>query len=59
MAYRAERFPGEIHFYAATLNDPTQFKPEFHVHWAEKLDWLHVTDDLPKYPGSANDGDPI
>ena len=53
MAFQAERYAGEIHLYAASLDDPSGFAPEFHVHYAEGLPWLHIADDLPKYPRYA------
>ena len=59
MSYQYEGWPDETHLYAATLDDPTQFKPEAHYHYAEKLPWLQITDDLLKYPGSADAGDPL
>ena len=34
MAYRADRFPNEIHFYAASMEQPQNFVPTFHVHHA-------------------------
>ena len=46
MAYRATRFPGEIHFYAASLDDPTRYRPTAHVHTAEQLPWIHLSDGL-------------
>ena len=52
MGFQANHYEGEIHLYAASLDKPQNFKPEFHVHYAEKLDWLHMADDLPKYPKS-------
>ncbi|MEM8536692.1 MAG: GFA family protein, partial [Pseudomonadota bacterium] len=51
--YMSTRWPGEVHIYAATLDDPKLYQPTAHVHWAERLGWLHVVDDLPKYEGSA------
>ena len=48
MAYQAARYPGEIHFYAATLTDPDHFKPTAHVHTDEQLSWVHLADDLPR-----------
>ncbi|MDQ2090708.1 GFA family protein [Marimonas arenosa] len=48
IAYRADRFPGEIHFYAALLDDPGHFRPMGHVHTDEMLPWLHLCDDLPR-----------
>ena len=49
MAYGADRYPHEIHFYAASLDDPENYQPQFHVYCGERLSWLNVTDDLPKY----------
>ena len=49
MAYDADRFKHEIHFYAASLDDPENYAPEFHVHCEEQLTWVNVADDLPKY----------
>ena len=49
MAYGAARVPAEIHFYAASLIDPENYQPQFHVHCGEQLPWLNVADDLPKY----------
>ena len=59
MTYQNEIWPDETHLYAATLDDPAQFDPKAHFHYAERLDWVEVTDDLPKYAGSADAGDPL
>lgn len=47
MSFRADRFPGEQHFFAATLDRPEDFRPEAHYFWAERLPWLHLADGLP------------
>jgi hypothetical protein len=52
MAFQAAQYPGEIHFYAASLTKPAAFEPAFHVHYEERLPWVHINDDLPKHPGS-------
>jgi len=49
MAYRSDKLPEEIHGYAATLNDPSEYSPAAHFFHAERLAWLHVEDDLPRY----------
>ncbi|MEM1431853.1 MAG: GFA family protein [Pseudomonadota bacterium] len=51
LSYMSTRWPGEVHLYAATLDDPTLFEAEAHVHWAERVPWLTIADDLPKHPG--------
>jgi hypothetical protein len=48
VAYRAARFSGEIHFHAALLDDPADFRPRAHVHWDERVPWLAPADDLPR-----------
>ena len=53
MAFQAEHYPGEIHLYGATLKNPEDFEPTFHLHYREKLSWLHLDDSLHRYPGSA------
>lgn len=46
MAYGSDRHPGELHFYAASLDDPTDFAPERHVHCDEQLPWIVLADGL-------------
>ena len=48
MAYRANRFPGECHFYAASLDDPTAYAPTAHFNTGEMLPWIHLADGLPR-----------
>lgn len=52
MSYAADRWPDETHFYAATLDDPDAFLPTAHVHHAERLEWIHLADDLPRHSGT-------
>ncbi|PSL20978.1 GFA family protein [Shimia abyssi] len=52
MGFEADHYAGGMHLYAATLDDPREFKPEFHVNFQSKLPWLKVQDDLPKYEGT-------
>lgn len=49
VAYRADRFPGELHLYHGTLDHPDTLQPRGHVHTAEQLPWFEIHDDLPRY----------
>ena len=49
MGFVADHYPGGMHLYAASLEDPEIFKPTFHVNYQSKLSWLALEDDLPKY----------
>lgn len=59
IAYRADIWPDETHFYMANLDNPEAVKPEAHFHWGERLSWMTLEDSLPKYQASADDADPI
>ena len=45
----ADKFPDEIHFYLAALEDASGIEPQFHVFAGEKVPWIALGDDLPKY----------
>ena len=59
MSYEYELWPDETHLYAASLDNSALFIPNAHYHYAEKLPWVAITDDLPKYPGSADSTEPL
>ena len=48
MAYRNAENPGEMHFYAASLDDPALFVPTGHDFADEALPWVHLPDGLPR-----------
>jgi hypothetical protein len=49
MSFEGERFAGELHLFLASFEDPASLEPELHVHAGEKLPWVHLADDLPRY----------
>ncbi len=49
VAYDADKFPDEIHFYLSALEDASGLEPQFHVFTEEKVPWITLGDDLPKY----------
>lgn len=53
MLYMSTRWPGEVHLYAATLDDPGLYEPTAHVHWAERVPWLTLDDELTKHERAA------
>ena len=59
MAYQSDQWPEETHLYAATLDDPKAFHPQAHFHWAERVPWCVVSDDLPKYAASPVGAAPV
>ena len=49
IGFEADHYPGGMHLYAASLEDPEDFKPTFHVNYKSKLSYLEMEDDLIKY----------
>lgn len=45
--FKADRFPGEMHFYAALLENGAPVEPSIHFHADEMLPWVHLSDGLP------------
>lgn len=41
-------------FHISALDDPNTFPPNEHTHYKEKISWLHIADDLHKFPGSMS-----
>lgn len=59
MSFEGERWPDEIHLFVPTFDDPESLHPRAHVHVEEQLGWLHLADQLPRYPRTARDGPPV
>jgi len=52
MGFEADHYAGDMHLYAASLEDPKIFKPTFHVNYESKLPWLEMSDSHRKYNGT-------
>jgi hypothetical protein len=59
MSFSGARWPDEIHLFAASFDDPTDFAPKSHVHAGEQLPWLHLGDGLPRYATTPREGPPL
>lgn len=55
LTYEAERYPGEVYVTVGTLDTPDDFPPTAHVHDEERVPWLHMADDLPRYRRTSRD----
>ncbi len=49
MAYEADRYPGEIHFYLGTLEHPERYPAQLQVFCREQLPWFRIDGDAPCY----------
>lgn len=53
MAYRTAHDAVNIHLYTATLENPDDLPPRFHVFHSDHLRWLNIQDSLPRYAKKA------
>lgn len=48
ISYETQRRPDEIDLFVATLDAGQSVEIHEHWFWQERVDWLHVDDDLPR-----------
>lgn len=51
--FRSERFPGEVHFTRASIEQEMDEKPSAHVYFSDRAQWLEWSDGLKKYGGKS------
>lgn len=56
LTYAGDNWPGEIHIYTATLDDPAAFPPTMHTFTVDRIAWFHPDDGLPQLPRFGSDG---
>ena len=59
LTYEGERWPGEIHLLAGTLDDPGAIAPGAHVYVAHQMPWLRLADGLPRFNTVPSEGGPL
>ena len=58
LTYEADRHPGEVHIYVGAFDDPGIFSPQLHVYFRERIPWLELSDELPRYAKQSTDNEP-
>ncbi len=58
LSYEADRFPGEIHLYICTLDEPDAFEASAHVYASERVAWFDCHDALPRFSATSTDAKP-
>ncbi len=51
LGFEADHYPGGMHLYAASLENPNDYEPTFHVNYESKLPWIDTHDELIKHTG--------
>lgn len=53
VSYQPAKRENEVDLYLGLFDEPDKFYPEDHVHYEEKVIWLDINDDLPRYNGTT------
>jgi hypothetical protein len=57
MLFEGERWPGEVHIFVATLENPASLTPQAHVYFGQALPWIEPADGLPRFKGTGDGGE--
>lgn len=49
MAFESDKFPTEVHLYAASLDDRSQYTPGKHIFWSERVHWVENSPGLDRF----------
>lgn len=55
ITYQCEKYPEETHIHLITIDAHDDLSPDIHVHCSEKVRWLDIADDWPKYEEAGPD----
>ncbi|MGH7141074.1 MAG: GFA family protein [Minisyncoccia bacterium] len=50
--------PDDLDISIVSLDDPSIFKPTYHIWTSSQIPWFNVADNLPRYPDDGNDFSP-
>ncbi len=53
VSYQADKCPDDTHLHLITIDEYAELIPDSHVHFEEKVVWMNILDDHPKYQGSG------
>lgn len=53
VSYQSKKYPEDTHFHLITISAYEDLRPDSHVHVEEKVQWLNIEDDCPKYEGNG------
>ena len=56
LTYEADRYGPEVHVTIGTFDHPESLQPTVHVWTAERIPWLHIDDELPRYRATPRGG---
>ena len=49
MLFKDDRFPNLVSVQIGTLDNASKYAPQFHIYYDDRVTWLEINDDLPKF----------
>lgn len=56
LAYQNEQWPEDIHLFVGAFDQPEKLNPNFHIFANDRVSWLRLSDDLPRYKTTPSAG---
>ena len=53
LLFKSTKWPGETHLTLANFDEPVDRAPQGHAYWDTHVDWVSISDDLPKKSAPA------
>ena len=54
LSFRDSRYPGYYTLSIASLDNPNQVRPNYHIYTDSQVEWLRIDDDCERYPKDRN-----
>jgi hypothetical protein len=51
--FEAEHFPGQVHVVRANIEGEIDRAPDMHVFFSDRVPWVRLADDLPRFGGTT------
>ncbi|QSX29412.1 GFA family protein [Shewanella cyperi] len=58
LSFRHQDYPQYLTLAIAALDNPELISPNYHIYTSSQMPWFNLCDELPRYPGSRNQGNP-
>lgn len=55
LVFRKSVAPVTLDVTLCSLDEPSLIKPQYHIWLESRVDWLHISDDLPQHAGAGPD----
>jgi len=56
IAYQSSSWPKDTHLMSGAFDDPSVLEPEFHIFAEERLPWLRLSEELPRFKTTPSAG---